>query len=95
MSLRAVPGNAFIKDHGELVNNQAMMGSLSEFANAPDRSGGERRQGDVCTGTEGVECEVVCHDVSQRGAARRGVEKRGAKPISSMRPPQRGHKSRR
>ncbi len=28
------------------------------------------RQDDVCTGTEGGECEVVCHEVSQRGAAR-------------------------
>jgi hypothetical protein len=81
-----------VGDEHELVKRrQATADGSLGLVSVVKRSDGECRHGDASNGTE--EVEVVYHDVSQRGAARRSVGERNASPISVIRPPQMGHKS--
>ena len=63
------------------------------FAGMPRRSGGERRHGDTGNDAPGAGFETSHHEVSQHGAVCRGDGGRGQRPISTMQPPQMGHRS--
>ena len=63
------------------------------FAGMAQHSGGERRDGDTYNDARIAGFEGSGHEVSQRGAVRRGDGERGQRPISTMQPPQMGHRS--
>jgi putative transposon-encoded protein len=92
LSPTAVMNEAIIAEEHELVTRrQATADGSSGLVSVVKRSDGARRHGAASNGTE--EVEVVYHDVSERGAARRSVGERNASPMSIIWPPQMGHKS--
>jgi hypothetical protein len=78
---------------GVVGRRQAGEARRDRFSSMRRWSEEERRHGDKRYGAQRAELEVSRHEVSQRGAVCRGAGERGRTPISTMRPPQTGHRS--
>jgi len=74
-------------------NIRAIRAGEGRFTDVAERSDGGGRHDDMRSPAGVAGFGAKRHDVSQRGCARRVGGVRGQTPISTMRPPQVGHRS--